>query len=167
MIYFYISLVTYLFYTVIKYRETLLCLKQSKYDTKKYREKVFQNFSKFFITPELLILVLIFICLNFDLKVIEISTVIIYMILFLYKLKKQDKNFKVENKLILRSIITIIIYIGLNIWFYIDYKAYHSAQIIFDNTPLYYIILYVTTYLSYFVIWIVNIISKPFDKLLK
>ena len=89
------------------------------------------------------------------------------MILSLYKLRNNKIKIIKDKKIIVRSIIVILLYAALNIWFYLDYKAYHGSELIFETTPLYYIILIISTYLSHFVVWLVNVVAKPIDKLLK
>ncbi len=167
MIYFYVSLMTYMCYCIIKYRESLYYLEKSKYDNKKYGQIISKNISKILINPELLFIILIIIAFNLDIKVLEISTIITYMILFIYKLKTNNKDLKITKQTTIRVIGILTIYLLLNIWFCIDYNHYHSAEIIFDNTPLYYIILYIVTYLSYFIVYIINMLLKPIDKLIK
>lgn len=58
-------------------------------------------------------------------------------------------------------------YIGLNTWFILDFISYHNALIIFDNTAFYYIVLVIISYFSYLIMWIVNIIAIPFDKIVE
>lgn len=166
MIFFYISLVTYICFTVIKYRETLFNLEKEKYDSKKYRNFIMENIKYIFLTPESLIFILIIIILNFDLKTIEISTIIAYMILFITKTKSKN-NLKINKKTSIRIVLIIAIYIFVNIWFVIDYKSYHESTIIFDNSPVYYIILIMMTYLSYIIIYPVNFIATKIDKFIK
>ena len=89
------------------------------------------------------------------------------MILSLIKLKEKNK-IKINKKTIIRIIPILIIFTLLNIWFIIDYKSYHNAKsLIFENSTLYYIILYIFTYISYIITLIINILVKPIDKLLK
>ena len=71
-----------------------------------------------------------------------------------------------NKQMISRIIVISLMFIGLNIWFIVDYLSYHYADIIFDNTALYYIILIFVSYFSYFAVWLANLIAKPFDKLL-
>lgn len=164
MIYFYVSLITYFVYTILKYKDSLVLLQKNKYNTKKYKNKLNK---KLFINRELIIIVLIIIALNLDLKTIEISTIIAYTILSFLKLKEKN-NLKMDKKTIARLITLIIIFTIINIWFILDYKSYHNTKgLIFDNSALYYIILYILTYLSYIITLIINILLKPIDKLLK
>ncbi len=163
MIYFYVSLITYFCYCIIKYKEGIYYLEKDKYDSKKYGQRIVKNAKDIFMTPELLIIILIIIAVNFDIKVLEISTIIVYMILFLYKLKS-NKKLKITKKAKTRICLISGIYVILNIWFCLDYISYHGPGLIFDNNPLYYIILYTITYLSYPVIYIANKILKPIDK---
>ncbi len=167
MIFFYVSLLTYACYCIIKYRESLHSLEKAKYDNAKYKKSISKDLKNIFINPELVIAVLIIIAVNFDVKVIGISTLIVYMFLFLYKLKTNNQELKITKQTKTRIIGIVLIYLILNVWFCLDYISYHKASIIFDNTPLYYIILYIITYLSYIVTYIINIIVKLFDKKLK
>ena len=164
MIYFYISLLTYIFYTGIKYKESLYLLSKKKYNNKEYFYEVKKT--KYFFTEELLIIPLIIIALNLDLKTIEISTLTVYTFLSLKNIKKIKT--KIQKKTITRIIILIIIQILLNIWFIKDYNSYHNPKgLIFDNTSLYYIILYLFTYFSNYVTLIINTVSNQIDRLLK
>lgn len=164
MIYFYISLLTYYVYSFLKYKESFKLLQKSNYDSKKYLKKLDK---KIFLNIEIIIIILIVISINLDLKSIEISTIIVYMILSLIKLKEKNQ-LKIEKKAIIRSVALLIIYTLLNIWFILDYKSYHDTKgLILDNSAIYYIILYIFTYTSYIITLIINIIIKPIDKLLK
>ncbi|MDD6323276.1 MAG: hypothetical protein PUA73_01550 [Bacilli bacterium] len=166
MIYFYISLSTYICFNILKYKETLKDLKENNYNIKKYTKYIVTNLKKLFLTPEILSLIIIVLAFKTNLKVIGVSTVTIYTILFLLNYKKKNK-LKLDSKIITRIILIIVMYISLNIYFIKDYMSYHYADIIFDNTPFYYIILVCISYLSPVVVELINIISKPIDKLVK
>lgn len=166
MIFFYISLSTYICFNIIKYRQIFSDLQKNKYSLKSYNKWLAQNSKSLFINKELLSIILIIIAVNFDLKIIGISTVVLYTILFLLNYKKKNKV-KVNYKLITRSIILILMYIGLNTWFILDFISYHNALIIFDNTAFYYIVLVIISYFSYLIMWLVNIIAIPFDKIVE
>ena len=166
MIFFYISLSTYICFNIIKYKQVLFSLKENKYNIKNYGKWIFQNPKQTFLNKELFAIILIVIALNFNLKIIGVCTVIFYTAMFLLDFKKKNK-FKLNNQMIIRLIIIALIYLGVNIWFIIDYMSYHYADIIFDNTAFYYIVLILMSYFSYFIVWISNLIAKPFDKLLK
>lgn len=140
---------------------------KDKYDTREYAARIKKNYKSIFINAELFSFLLIIVALNFNVKILGICTIIVYMLLFLYKLKTNNKTLKIDKRIRIRIIGILFIYLTINIWFYMDYNSYHSAAIIFDNTPFYYIILITITYLSYFIVYLVNIISKPIDKLLK
>ena len=79
--------------------------------------------------------------------------------MFLIEYKKKVK-LKINKKLIFRIIIILLIFIGLNIWFILD-----SLKPLSDNVKLYYIILIFISYLSYFVVWLANLIAHPFDRI--
>ncbi len=167
MIFFYISLSTYISFCILKYRKAFVILNKEKYSTKKYFKTIKENKTKLFITPELLIIGLIILALNTDVKTIAISTIILYAGLFLYELKQKRPKLKTNKKINIRILIICIIYILINIYFCLDYKEYHSAEIIFDNTPLYYIITVVISYLSYFIVGISNAVANIVEKIIK
>lgn len=166
MIFFYVSLVTYVSFLVLKYRNAFIELEKDNYDTKKYNNWLKQNLKQILINPELFVgIILIIICLFCNLKVIGISFVIAYMGLFLYALKTKKGKIKINQKIIIRSIVVLIFYILLNIWFNMDYLTYHiQSALIFENAPLYYIITVIIGYLSYYLLLIVNLIVSPFNK---
>ncbi len=166
MIFFYISLSTYICYNIIKYKKIFSELQKNKYDFKSYNKWISKNIKEILINKELLSILLIIIAVNFNLKIIGVSAVILYTILFLLNYKKKNK-LKIDKKLITRLVILAILYACLNTYFILDYIAYHYADIVFDNTAFYYIILAAVSYFSYFIIWLVNIIAIPFDKLIK
>ena len=163
MIFFYISLSTYICFNIIKYKKILSILEKNKYNFKSYNKWISKHAKEIFVNKELLSIILIIIAFNFDLKIIGVSTVILYTILFLLNYKEKHK-ITVNKKLITRIIILLLMYIGLNIWFILDYMSYHYADIIFDNTPFYYIILILMSYFSYLVVWLANLIVRPFDR---
>lgn len=163
MIFFYISLSTYICFNIIKYKNTLYTLQKNKYDIKKYGQWIFKNYNQTFLNKELLSIILIIITFNFNLKIIGVSTVIFYTIMFLLDYKKKVK-LKIDKPMINKIVLLILVFIGLNIWFILDYISYHYADIIFDNTAFYYIVLVLFSYFSYLVVWLINLITKPFDK---
>ena len=164
MIFFYISLSTYLCFNIIKYKQILYHLKENKYNIKSYTKWLKKHIKEIFVNKEMLSIIAIIIALNFDLKVIGVAIVILYTVLFLLNYKKTNK-LKIDRQIITRLIILSLIYIGLNIYFIIDYNSFHSGNIIGDNTVLYYLILIIISYLSYFIMWIVNILAFPIDKI--
>lgn len=166
MIFFYISLSTYICFSIIKYKQALNILQKNKYNIKNYGKWIFKNYKQVFLNKELLSILLIIVSLNFNIKIIGICTVIFYTLMFLLDFKKVNK-LKIDNQIIYRIITIVLIYLALNIWFILDYISYHNADIIFDNTAFYYIILFVVSYFSYFILWIANVLAKPFDKLTK
>lgn len=166
MIFFYISLSTYICFSIIKYKQALNILQKNKYNIKNYGKWIFKNYKQVFLNKELLSILLIVVSLNFNIKIIGICTVIFYTLMFLLDFKKVNK-LKIDNQIIYRIITIVLIYLALNIWFILDYISYHNADIIFDNTAFYYIILFIVSYFSYFILWIANVLAKPFDKLTK
>lgn len=159
MVYFYIYLATYLCYCIIKYREGLYYLKKQKYNSKKYLEYIKENKTSLFLNPEIISFLLIIVAIHLDEMYLGICTIVLYMILFLYKLKKQNKKLKIDKKIKSRSSIIIIIYSLVNMVFCLD--CYINKT---HNYIIYLAVLIMMTYLSYFVIYISNIIMLPFEK---
>lgn len=165
MIFFYISLSTYICFNIIKYKQALLTLENQKYSIKNYSKWLFQNFKQIFLAKELFAIILLIITLNFNLKIIGVCTVIFYTIMFLLNFKNNHK-IKLNSQTITRLVVITLIYIGVNIWFIVDYASYHYADIVFDNTAFYYIVLILMSYFSYFIVWLANLIARPFDRFL-
>ena len=166
MIFFYISLSTYICFNIIKYKKIFSILQKNKYDFKSYNNYLKEHSKEILLNKELLSIVLIIIAVNFNLKIIGISTVIFYTILFLLDYKKKYKV-KRNKKLVTRIILITLAYFILNMWFILDYISYHYADIIFDNTAFYYIIMIIISYFSYYIIWLINLIAILVDKLLE
>ena len=169
MIFFYISLITYLSYTILKYRSLLILLEDENFNDLKYNKKILKNKKRLFFGPELFIsLILIVISLTFNIMVIEICVILAYMILFLYALKSKKDKLKITKKHIIRIILLTLIYLLLNVWFCLDYASYHNPNgLIFENSPLYYIILIAMSYLSPYILFVVNFITKAFGRIFK
>ena len=153
MIFFYISLSTYICFNIIKFKKALVNLQKCKYGIKKYGDWIFKNYTETFINKELLALILLVISLNFNIKILGVATVIFYTLMFLLEYKKKTK-LKINRQITLRIIITILIFLGVNIWFIVDYISYHYADIIFDNTAFYYIVLILMSYFAYIIVFI-------------
>ena len=100
MIFFYISLITYISYNILKYRSLLISLDEENYNSVKYNKRILKDKKRLLLGPELfLALILIILCITFNIKVIEICLIIAYMILFLYALKTKKGKFKLtKNK---------------------------------------------------------------------
>ena len=63
-------------------------------------------------------------------------------------------------------IVTLIIYIALSIWFVLDYNALQNDLLIFDHRWIYYVIVILLGYFSYFVIWFGGLFNALIVKLL-
>ena len=163
MILFYISLSTYLCFTILKYKKTLSILSKNKYNTPKYRKWMFENYKETFINKEMLAVILIIILLLASTLVNEISMIVFYTLMFLLEYKNKVK-LKISRQSIPRLVIIIIFFLGINVWFILDNFTYQSDAYIYNNFSLYYIILIMMSYLSYIIVWITNILSIPFDK---
>lgn len=160
MIYFYVSLATYFCFCIIKYREGLYYLQKEKYNPKNYLNYLKENKRKLFLNIELLAFLLIIVAIHLEQMYLGICTVILYTILFFYKLKKQNKKLKIDKKIKSRISIIIIIYSLVNSVFCLDYYLNN----IYDNYIIYLTILIFMTYISYYIVYLSNILTLKFEK---
>lgn len=166
MIFFFISLSTYLCYLILKYQKGLALFKREKYVVKDYGKYLLKHPKEIFLTPEVLALIVIALAINTDAKIAGISMVVFYMIMFLYELKIFDKKVKLDINMIRILTIVLLIYIGLSIWFVVDYNALQSGFLIFDHRWIYYIIVIILGYFSYFVILLGGLFNRLIIKLI-
>ena len=66
MIFFYISLSTYICFNIIKYKKVLLSLQQNKYNIKDYGNWIFKNYKQTFINKEILAIILLILTFIFS-----------------------------------------------------------------------------------------------------
>ena len=166
MIFFFISLSTYLCYLVLKYQKGLALFKKENYAVKSYGKYLVKHPKEIFLTPEILNIIIIVVAINTDVKIAGICMVIFYMIMFLYELRKFDKKIKMDINIVRILIVTLIIYIALSIWFVLDYNALQNDLLIFDHRWIYYVIVILLGYFSYFVIWFGGLFNALIVKLL-
>ena len=110
MIFFFISLSTYLCYLVLKYQKGLALFKKENYAVKSYGKYLVKHPKEIFLTPEILSIIIIVVAINTDAKIAGICMVIFYMIMFLYELRKFDKKIKMDINIVRILIVTLIIY---------------------------------------------------------
>ncbi|MBQ9011444.1 MAG: hypothetical protein IJ093_02225 [Bacilli bacterium] len=165
MIFFYISLSTYLCFLVIKLHKGLITLDKSKFDLKKYHKNVFNKDN--FLTPELLGIIIIIIAFNSNAKVTGVCMVILYTLLFLYFLREKQDKLSKNKKVVSTAVITGLIYISIFSLFLIDYLDLQNDFLIFDNSKLYYTITIIIGYLAYYIIFLSGLITNIFSKLFK
>ncbi len=163
MIFFYISLITYFCFLILKGRNGLILLNNNKGNLKKYRYTVIKKGKELFLTPELLGIILIVIALNANEKITGISFVIFYMFLFLYLLRKSKAKFKLKKGNIRLIIIIALLFIFINILFYLHYMSFQSDFLLFDTEWMYYIASVILGYLLYFIIWFCGLINRAIE----
>lgn len=150
MIYFFISLVTFFCFQILKSRKALITIEENKYDVKKYKNWLFQREN--FATLEIAAILIVIICIFHGDKVAGISAVVFYMILSLLEIREVDKKFKFNKnniKIIIPTIIIYLIFFGIIIT---DYMIVKDEVISFNHTTIYYLITVVIGYLSYLII---------------
>lgn len=153
MVYFYVSLVSYFCNLILKYNFALGKLIESKFNLKKYNKWVSSN--KLF-NLELISLIVIVCAFNFNNKCAEITMLAIYMILFLFNLRKNTTKIKCDKKVILFIVLNIIFWLFVLLGFYFDWHRLDKLIYSYDNTRFYYLILII---LSFFVNYIVMIMG--------
>lgn len=148
MIPFYISLSTYICFCILKFRRSIMALEDSNYNLKKYLG------SNSLVNLELCLIILIIIVMNADILVSGICTVIFYCTLFLFELRNKKGKFNLNLKNILIICFILIFYVLMFILFNF-----------FGDTALYYLIIILMGYLSYFAVGIAYLFSIPFIKI--
>lgn len=165
MIYFYVSLMTYICFCLIKYREGLFYLKKNRYNSKKFLEYVNGNLKGIFLNFEILSIPLIAILfLVREINIMSMIIVVFYTAMFLYKLKTNNKDIKRDKKLDRRIVVIMLIYLILNICFCLDYDRIKISKSLAENYNIYYTILILTGYVSYYIVYLANLIASRFDK---
>ncbi len=165
MIFFYISLITYFCVLILKSRNIIILLNNSKGKLKTYYHNIIKNKKKLFLTPEILGLVLIIIALNANEKIMGICFVIFYTLLFLYFLKDVKNKFKLKKGNGLLITILIIFFVVINILFVVHYIITHAGFFWFNTTWIYYIVLIIFAYLLPFIILLCQAINKGLVKI--
>lgn len=160
MIFFCISLSTYLCYWVLKTGKNLEVLEHEKFNISKGFRWVVKNPKKVFLTPELLALILIVISLNSDAKVMGICMVIFYMFMFLWMFKGYKKMPKLNGNMIRTGVITLILYILVVVWCILNYNFLQQGVLIYDDRWLYYIVMILAMYFNYFIVLIAGLFNN-------
>ncbi len=166
MIFFYISLSTFICYQVLKYRQGISILNETK-TLKQYSKKIIKNKKELFLTPELLAIILIIIAVNANAKITGICFVIFYTLMFIYMFRKIKTKVTLKKENISLIIILCILFILLGILFYFNNQMLNSGFLIFDPTWIYYILLIILSYFSYVILIIAEIINKPVELIIK
>lgn len=166
MIFFYISLSTYLCYQVLKYKKGIILLNEAKGSLKKYSKSLIKNKKELFFTPELLVIILIIVAVNANAKITGICFVIFYMLMFLYMFRKKEKLTLNKSNISL-IVILLILFLLISVLFYFNNETLNSGFLIFDATWIYYIVFIILSYFSYIVLLIAAIINKPFELIFK
>ena len=145
MIFFFISLSTYLCYLILKYQRQLGEFQDCKCDMKQYGSHIVKNPRETFVTPEILGLVIIVMAVFADAKIVGICMVGFYTLLFLAELR----NFK-KVKLNSDSTKTIMFIVILYFLLFLGFGL--CSYYVFDSVWLYYTIVIGLSYLSPLVI---------------
>lgn len=153
MIFFFISLSTYLCYLILKYQRQLKIVQDNNFDIKSLGNYISKNPRDVFITPEILGFAIIIMALFVDAKIVGICMVGFYTLLFLAELRN-FKKVKFNND----SIRTIMFVIILYVLVFLGFGLFN--QYVSDSIWIYYAIVIGLSYLSLFVILILGYLGK-------
>ena len=114
MLLFFLSLGSYLFYIILKYRKSIYMLQQNSYNTSnRYIKWVFKNYDKTLITEDFLFLIIYFLYYVIEFNFFAILIFVFYLGLFYLELKKvkleQNKKPFVITSRVKRLIFTLVI----------------------------------------------------------
>ena len=167
MIFFYVSLTTFICFLVLKYRKGIMLLNSVNNNLGKYTKKLLKEKKNLFLTPELLSIILIIVAVNTDAKITGICFVVFYTFMFLYFLKNYEGKFKFTKRNISLITILIILFLFINFLFYMNYLSFKDGFLVFDTFWMYYITLVFISYFSYIFIVFAEFINRPIELLLK
>ncbi len=163
MFIFGLSLIIFILFSLYKSKKAIHMLQQNYYDeSHRYFLWITKNPKKVFFNIDILLLIFfLFLFIKIDYNIICSLFVILYLFIFFiyYQHQKQEQvkialviTSRVKRLLITELIIYLII--TMIIWFnFVD-----------NLIPIYYVMLSLTTYFSYFIILIANYINKPVEK---
>ena len=143
MIYFFVSLITYITYQTLKTRKALI-------NQKNYKKWLFTK--KNLISPELLGIVIIIIAFTTNPKITGLCMIVLYMILSLLEISKIKEKLKLNKQNIKVYIITTIIYLLIFSLFIIDYNNIQKEFFMVDHSKYYYMITIIIGYLHYLIL---------------
>ena len=114
MLLFFLSLGSYLFYIILKYRKSIYMLQQNSYNTSnRYIKWVFKNYDKTLITEDFLFLIIYFLYYVIEFNFFAVLIFVFYLGLFYLELKKvkleQNKKPFVITSRVKRLIFTLVI----------------------------------------------------------
>jgi UDP-N-acetylmuramoyl-tripeptide--D-alanyl-D-alanine ligase len=153
---FYLSLISYYLYLILKSKRSIHMLQQNSYDnSNRYIKWIKNNISKsFFITDLIFILFIVFSYL--DINISYLLFFLIYLILILlYKAKNKDEQVK-KPLVITARVKRIIFTLGL----------LYIIPILF-NMDIYiiYVLMGLLMFLNFIIVYLVNIINIPIEKI--
>lgn len=163
MMFLLISLSTFYVYFVLKTNKAILLLEEEKYSVRKYFKSIFASPLKRFGLLELGFIILIIIDLATNEKVAGICTIIFYTALCLKEIKGR-KKIKLTVNNVRVFIITLLLFVALNIPVIIDSFTYKNTFVSYNPMFIYYMILYIIMYLLWFIVGLAGCINTLFMK---
>lgn len=139
-----------------------MALKNADYKIKNYIKKINKNF----LTPEVLAIILIIVALNADVKIMGICMAVFYTLVFLYELKIKKDKLEIDKNIIILISTTVFVYVLASAGICLDYANVQNYFLVYDHSWIYYIIVILMGYFSYYVIIISEVLAKPIKKLM-
>jgi hypothetical protein len=165
VLFFFISLSTYFCYLFLKYRKCLIDYQMCDCFTSSYFKFILGNLRKLFLTPELFMLVLLFIVCNCNVKIAGICTVLFYLLLFLLEIRGNISSLKIDRNIVIVSLISLVVFVLLFSWFIFDYNFLRGGFLIYERVYVYYCVLILIIYFLPFVLLFSSFISVPIRRL--
>ena len=160
---FLMTLLPYYLFLILKYRYGLYMLQQNSYNTEnRYLKWTIKNSKRTIINLELISFLLLILVPLID-KLYYSLAIIIYYVILTYieisKLKKeqQKKKFNITAR-VKRLIITNILLFALINLFIVNF--FNKEYVVY-----YYLAIFLFSYLSYFVVYLSNVINIPIEKI--
>lgn len=160
---FIMSLLPYYLFLILKVRYGLYMLQQNSYNTEnRYLKWTIKNYKKVFLNIELLSFIVLLAIKFLDSFYYSLIVIIFYIVMAYYEIYKlsheqSKKKFNVTSR-VKRLITTILlIFLILNVCIFYKYDT--------SNNFVYYLVLILFGYFSYYVVLISNIINIPVEKL--
>ncbi len=163
MAYLIITVVIYLLYLFFRLKKALHMLQQNRYDKDYYYTRwLVKNAKYIFISLDILSLLPVVLIMIKNNIYVMILNILVYIFLFIriLRLQKKEQNKKplVYTSRVKRLMFTFLVALGLILFFI--FNKYDAS-----NLKFYYLALGLYSYLSYLVIFLINYISTPVEKL--
>jgi len=161
MLYFILSLIPFLFLTILKTKKSFHMLQQNWYnDSERYFKWLLKNPYKTFITVDMFFVIFITgLFIDSNLFMIIYAVINLY---FMYSYRKSMKKEQSKKPLVFTKRVRRLTYTTVALYLVLILGILYGYKV--EEIAYYYLILGLITYLNYFVIMASNFINKPWEK---